>query len=367
MVYTDGRAPRDRVVTGPWPARIKPFENESLSSWLVRASFANFATPSQLTNYLWPYWRAWTRDVDRELEARQLSDLTLASGLSNTVISNLTLKPLITPIFNSKTLSQTTPWKWVIQRGTRNRNTHRSTQFCPSCLQTDRIPYLRLNWRLSFITVCTVHRVELLDCCPHCQASIEIHKLERGALKFCAHCRWDISDVVPARCEDELLNMTQRLVDQLDDIPNLDFVVFERLNYLLCLSRRLHSYASAIRGHVLVSLIRRIDEVRYRDTAKLSFDWLNIDDRRYFLSNITELMSLNDEELAHILMRSGIHPSLLQSIAFDSRLQQLMQFPERSSEPFNKASDHTEPVVKPLSKRLVQWRWHKFLKQHGLN
>lgn len=41
-------------------------------------------------------------------------------------------------------------------------------QLCPWCLRADPEPYLRLTWRLSFVTVCPAHRRLLLDRCPAC-------------------------------------------------------------------------------------------------------------------------------------------------------------------------------------------------------
>lgn len=127
MVYTNERAAGNSAVRGPWPARIKPLENESLSSWLVRASLANHSTPSNIANYIWPGWRAWTRDIDRELSKSQIASLSLVSTLTPEEVQNLTLRPIIHRITGKTKLNTATAWKWVIQRSTRNKNTNRSS------------------------------------------------------------------------------------------------------------------------------------------------------------------------------------------------------------------------------------------------
>src|SRR5690554_5545809 len=177
MVHTNGGSPGNHVVKGPWPARLKPLDGESISSWLVRTSLANQTTPQKIVNYIWPRWRAWTRDLDRQLTPQQLNSLLLVSSLNSSTITEMTLKPLVELILGTNNLPDKSAWKWVVQRGTRNRNTHFSTQFCSQCLKEDRVPYLRLSWRLSFNTVCARHGIYLQDACPHCCEPIEVHKL----------------------------------------------------------------------------------------------------------------------------------------------------------------------------------------------
>lgn len=364
MVYTNGRAAGNSAVRGPWPARIKPLYNESLSSWLVRASLANHSTPSNITNYIWPGWRAWTRDIDRELSKSQIASLSLVSALTPEEIHNLTLRPIIQRVTGKIELNTATAWRWVIQRSTRNKNTNRSTQFCPLCLQADPKPYLRLHWRLSFITVCTTHSVNLLDCCPHCGESIEIHKITRGKLSSCAHCRWNIADVTPVAANREVLSLTGQLID------NMHFAIsdrFELLAFVTTLVRRLPSFDDKITEPFLKNVAKSAAKARVDEFSGISFDWLNSDDRRMLLTAVAPLMNIQPKGLAFTLFNSGISIGFLRNMVPKIPTALSPYFP--LDEPAQRrASLQTKSnIPKPTPKRLVQKRWRAFLKKHGLS
>ncbi|SMQ59407.1 TniQ protein [Pseudidiomarina planktonica] len=366
MVYTNGRAAGNSVVRGPWPARLKPLDDESLSSWLVRASLANRSTPSQIVNHVWPKWRAWTRDVDRGLDVSQTNALTQISTLHPEVIKQMLLAPIVQKITGKDSLSNSIAWKWVVQRSTRSVNTNRSTQFCPECLRTDHKPYLRLKWRLSFITICTKHQVELLDCCPQCGESVEIHKLKRGKLKYCAHCRWDISDTDTVNCNPGILILTEQLISELRNKEKAESK-FELLRFTIALLRRLTDSKYAITDPLLLSLAAQTDECRLSDIRRLSFDWLNSDDRRNLLTMTAPLIELPPKELASVLLNSGIPIGRLRSFVPHLPKSLEQHFPRRETKSCRLNKTSPKSSLKPTPKRLVQRRWETFLKKHGLS
>lgn len=366
MVHTYGGPPGNHVVRGPWPARLKPLNGESLSSWLVRTSLANKTTPQKIVNYIWPNWRAWTRDLDRSLTLQQLNALISVSSLTSPSISRMTLKPLIENLLGTSDLHCNTAWKWVIQRGTRNRNTHFSTQYCIECLRKDRIPFLRLSWRLSFMTVCELHGVYLLDACPHCGESVEIHKLQRGKLKYCAHCRWDISDTPSTRSPPELLTMTRSLCAYADDKLKSPPYEFERLNFLLALVRRLSKLTSNLSSPKLFTVLQYLERERVNDIQRVSFDWLPIHDRAYLLNAVTPLFLASDKEIALELLDSPIPQSTFRymTTSFPSGIARY--FPPAAKMEREPGSRSSPQLPQPAPKRLVQRRWRVFLKKHGL-
>lgn len=366
MVCTNGRAPGNQVVRGPWPARVQPLSDETLSSWLVRSSLANFSTPSEIVNYLWPRWRAWTRDIDRQLSQPQKIELSRVSTLSVSHIDALTLAPIVKQLTGRTTLSDFTPWKWVIQRSTRNQNTNRSTQFCPLCFQADPVPYLRLQWRLSFITVCVKHQVELLDCCPHCGASVEVHKLRRGKISSCAHCRWDMGDTHGVLSDPELVKATIKLINSLRADTKQCAPNFELLSYYICLARRLPEFASTISDPLLKQVISCVGKTRHLEISSLSFDWLNTDDRRHLVTSVVPLLSAGTRDVGNALLKSGLSVGLLMNITPDFPQELLQHFPPRNESKPRQSRKTRQSILKPKSKRLVQRRWQNFLKRHGL-
>lgn len=60
---------------------------------------------------------------------------------------------------------------WIMPIGVRARSrNHPGLQFCPACVEDT--PYYRRLWRIGWATVCTSHRLRLLDRCSQCAAVV---------------------------------------------------------------------------------------------------------------------------------------------------------------------------------------------------
>ncbi|SPA48316.1 protein of unknown function [Cupriavidus taiwanensis] len=71
-----------------------------------------------------------------------------------------------------------------------------SYRYCPECLASDPIPYLRNGWRLRDWMVCPAHLTPLLHGCPHCGAPLRCATSSRGragkrlpAIGQCPECK----------------------------------------------------------------------------------------------------------------------------------------------------------------------------------
>lgn len=60
-------------------------------------------------------------------------------------------------------------------------------QVCPVCFAEGG--YIREEWELSGVTVCTTHAVALVDRCPCCQKPLQVM---RSPLMTCGHCHFDL-------------------------------------------------------------------------------------------------------------------------------------------------------------------------------
>lgn len=68
--------------------------------------------------------------------------------------------------------------EWVLN--TNNIYSTRRTYgmcYCPLCLKEDEEPYYRVDWRLSFVTMCLKHNCLLVNKCPHCKEEINLYRL----------------------------------------------------------------------------------------------------------------------------------------------------------------------------------------------
>ncbi|MGE4534547.1 TniQ family protein [Halomonas sp.] len=176
----------------PWTLGVPLLADESLSSWLVRAALRQGCDPLALTGAIWPGWRVWTRDVDRDIPLARLSPLVKASGIPAAKFQQAALRGACERI-NGHPLSDNRTWPWLLALGTRNRVRHSGQQCCQLCLAQDATPYFRREWRFAWHVGCPLHGVTLIDDCPVCQAPIEPHRLvaEDGHLSQCSRCRFD--------------------------------------------------------------------------------------------------------------------------------------------------------------------------------
>lgn len=85
------------------------------------------------------------------------------------------------------------------------------SRFCPHCLEQDKIPHFRPEWRLKFWTVCPEHQSKMHDECPECgehqhtnkvNLKLDAQKNER-ALQYCLHCNADLTKSCARHCSDK--------------------------------------------------------------------------------------------------------------------------------------------------------------------
>lgn len=172
-----------------WTIPVNLLPDELLSSWLIRSALENGCDPLNLTSALWPERRIWTTDIDRSIPAACQASLAKMAGVSDTAIFASMLKDVASHI-RSDNLPMHGSWPWILAVRARNRKRGGGLQFCSHCLQSDRRPYFRLQWRFAWHVICESHNCPLLDQCPHCFATVEPHRLTAQSLHqaVCASC-----------------------------------------------------------------------------------------------------------------------------------------------------------------------------------
>src|ERR1700687_1233098 len=63
-----------------WPARVKPRDDELLSSWIVRLAAANFLKLHSFCKFVWPNRALWNRDIDKSADRGFVSPLIRSTG-----------------------------------------------------------------------------------------------------------------------------------------------------------------------------------------------------------------------------------------------------------------------------------------------
>lgn len=168
----------DQDETKPWPFRGRPKPDELLSSWFLRAANAMEMKPFALGHLT---WRArpppLARDMDNLADDRILAAMAAATATPLSACRQTALSSYEGRLFEVHQPRGRSAW--IMPLGVRGRlRNHPGLQFCPSCLS--ETPYYRRRWRVSWSTVCIVHRLRLLDRCSGCDTALAPYRSVDG-------------------------------------------------------------------------------------------------------------------------------------------------------------------------------------------
>lgn len=183
--------------------RPKPFEDELLTSWIVRIAWHNVEKLESMTSKFWgTRSQIWTRDLDRMADPRVYTLLAEKSGVACYRLWEATLAAYEGTLYEKHCYKGAT--RWIMPTGGRKRDRFLfGLQCCPLCLQTDEQTYYRRNWRLACIATCLKHQVVLIDRCDCCGSSISFHQSDFGRfdyfdalrMTYCKNCGRDYRNI----------------------------------------------------------------------------------------------------------------------------------------------------------------------------
>ena len=194
MVKADPRFKTNHKIN-QLPIKTKFYEDESISSWMIRAALNQGCTPLTFTQYYWSQHRLWTRDLDKGFEYFDpnitLDISRLARIDTEELIQFNTLYSIYKQLeygndFYKKNTS------WIIPLAKRNRVQFLGYQYCPLCLMdVNKQPYLRIHWRFTWSVCCTSHKVLLQNKCPSCGEVYQPQLLDAMSryIDHCYHCK----------------------------------------------------------------------------------------------------------------------------------------------------------------------------------
>ncbi|GEM_PF-3898222 len=170
-----------------WPYRTRPYEGETLSSWLSRLAAGNGLRFTDVLQYLGI--SLWECDIDCLPATEWLTRLSATTGTTTSEVWKTTLSSLERRVLKRNRagdLEGVLP----LRAGPHKRRLF-GFQICPECvLETD---YYRIIWRLSFVTMCSRHDILLIDRCCWCRRPLrprarEPRKGVAGAIPACWSC-----------------------------------------------------------------------------------------------------------------------------------------------------------------------------------
>lgn len=174
-----------------FPLKLRPQDDELLSSWLVRLALLHRTMPMTFTNLYMPESknRFWSVDFDLQADPEMLAALSLKCGAPAESLLSMTLGSfegyLVERIYRR---SGGTPF--ITPLGMRGRRcTLPGLRYCPLCLREDAQPYFRKKWRLAFSVLCRRHGCYLLDRCPNCEIPLTPYlACKSGKVEICYSC-----------------------------------------------------------------------------------------------------------------------------------------------------------------------------------
>lgn len=286
-----------------WNIRLPPQPDELLTSWLHRMAIANGYVDHSFCREMFGRHQIWTRDADRHFPRDQLPVLESWTGVSVSRLESMMLSSAIARMSGSDVIGGIAPW--VLPLGVYHRVRRAfGVQFCPACLGEEPA-YVRMAWRLAWVTTCPQHKCLLHDQCPGCGTPFMFHRTRPwlfGAIP-CVNCGVDLSIVNLASSKETPLQAS------LEEGRITGWVVLgQQQVYSVAAFTGLRELARA-----LVS--KRTQPVRlqlglnYQIPKRTQVERLGVSDRHEVIDALSELLDAWPSALLRALKASRLHPS----------------------------------------------------------
>jgi len=165
---------------------IRP--DEALSGWIISAAAAHRVSPVELLRaWRYPIRNAYEADFSRRIPPLStMASLSLVSPTALARAHRASQTLLGDPRYAC--FSQRTDGSYI-------------QRYCPRCLATEDVPYLKQKWRLDYQFLCEKHLCLLLDQCPSCgklidQLALSTRRARIGSQSLfssCPYCRTALS------------------------------------------------------------------------------------------------------------------------------------------------------------------------------
>ncbi|QFR49794.1 TniQ family protein [Sulfurimonas lithotrophica] len=231
-----------------------PFEDETLTSWLVRTAYAHKTHPHTFVNqYLdFRHYSFFTTEPDITLDEHMIK--TIEQKTNN----KIDIKKLMLKTYSG----------YLQENIFDNPNMFLSKmKFCPVCLRENKVPYFRKTWRIAFYNICHKHKCHMYEECLECKSKLDISSMYTNKLtyEFCHKCGFDLKKArrLPLHrkykstivYQNKILNVVKNGYIQLDDKPIYSFLffkVFAKLSKLILLDSK-HKF---IDKHPLYKIVK---------------------------------------------------------------------------------------------------------------
>ena len=360
------------------PVYTPIYQDETLSSWLIRAALNQACEPLTLTGFYWPEYRLWTYDIDRgfdHIDPDIYQNMANLLGNKGYECNAHSLQKHLESI-NEKSVP-TGIMQWVIPRSARNRNHKIGQQFCPLCLDCNHSSYLKKDWRIAWNIGCIEHGILLADKCFKCGTHFTPHLLtqEKRFINICHQCGTKIGDDVPLEkmskneiaCQlkfDEILKQNQGRFTGIK-ISAKDW--FSILRYFICLLRKVADKPNHHnQSRFLANLGLDLSLLESSKTA-LQFELLSLSERINLLKAACSLMEVSDELLRSVLQTGEYSQhtfKLKKAAVYPPVLEKYFQLLPTKNIIRNAPKIRENTIRSPLATQRV---WERLKRQNGVS
>jgi TniQ len=220
-----------------WPLHPPPFDDELLSSWIVRLAVTYHMEPLTFCREALALEPSAPRTLDHQPPPALLTRLADVTGCPISRVVATTLQRYEGCLFvaiaapvpaamlammqgidpdRSRAAPWTrvrtpwrgagaTPWLFLPQQAV-------TLQFCPQCVRDDALAYPRTAWRLALTTACPQHRVLLREACLQCGVPVDVVFLRwrHPSFRYCL-CGADLGHAPTAAAPPALAALTDRI------------------------------------------------------------------------------------------------------------------------------------------------------------
>lgn len=182
----------------PLPVATPLYPDESITSWLVRASLNQGCSIATFNDYYWHDLDMWRIDVDKGFNHINPHIHTEMAILAQTPRENFDKQNLMNFAVKANTLVESNNLcnTWILPLLKRNFRSLLGYHYCPLCLQDNKNAYLKLNWRYSWYVYCLEHTISLEHKCSVCDTPYQpnLIKPDLNHLNRCHSCKNKLYD-----------------------------------------------------------------------------------------------------------------------------------------------------------------------------
>ncbi|OLF35211.1 hypothetical protein BTW00_09740 [Psychrobacter sp. C 20.9] len=273
------------------PVATRLLDNESINSWLLRASLNQGCNLSTILFYHWSKHNLRHHDFDKgfnHIDKQIHQDMAMLAKTNVSSFDNRSLIKLNSDI--GLEYQPNSSLTWILPIPKFHSKTMVGHQYCYQCMHEDKNAYLKIKWRFSWFVYCKQHLISLQNTCASCGLPYQPHliKADHQFINKCPHCREKLCahiekgpiclDTYQFQTMAEQALFTNQATALERQITSADW--FELMLFFINLIRKSTLEKNLIYYNLIKTFGISVDNLKLSKTRTgLKFDYLSYDER----------------------------------------------------------------------------------------